>query len=83
MCNMLQMPDLWFFFFFVARDAEDQTRLPSLGGVSESGSVDTYVFRVARWPPLISNMQPGMAEIWVNFPAKLGWGEGKHFEELI
>lgn len=34
-------------------------------------------------PPLISNMQPGMAEIWVSFSAKMGWGEGKHFEEVI
>lgn len=50
----------------MARDAEGQTCLPSLGGVSESGSVDTYVFRVPRWPPT-----------HFKYAARNGWDRGE------
>ena len=58
------------FFFFMARDAEDQTHLPYSGGVSELGSVDTYVFRVPRWSPT-----------HFKYAARNGWDLGDFFSK--
>lgn len=70
---MLQMSD-FFFFFFMARMQRAKTCLPSLGGVSESGSVDTYVFRVPR---VAAHSFQICSQKWLRSgefsPAKMGW----------